>query len=505
MDSQPLEQTLRNLAEIGTLVKDRKYRQVWRFEHEGKAYYLKFYPKGGPRDRFRRFFRGSPAVSEFMRLQWLQKARIPAPRPRAFMMGFPLRGRVGDAVILEAIEPSVQLDQILIEAELRGEPTPDHRHLAQQVRSIVAQLGGAKLGHEDLHMGNFLLHDGKLFLLDAYAVRKGGLRMRDLLMLAHSARRFCTTADLLRGWEEFSLGEASTLPPVRNKLSQLLWKRFIQSTMRENRYFGKLSDGPWTGVYCKQTKYGHRWSQASRLEISKEDWLREWPILLRKIQADELPVLKRSRSGDVLSAQVTLGGQMLNIIIKRPKRRYWHRYLNEIGRGSRPCRAWKKAWNLIARGIPTAWPLLMMQKRTAGYVVDALLISEQVPGDTLAHENLDAIPAPQRDGLFRQTGHILRSIEKFGFSHFDAKASNWIVLHDPKRGPMPVLIDVDGIRNRQWIALGIRRLLRSMHKNPNYTPADSLSLCQGYAPYARFGEIAGGETDGDVELKIVES
>ena len=101
---------------------------------------------------------------------------------------------------------------------------------------------------------------------------------------------------------------------------------------------------------------------------------------------------------------------------------------------------------------------------------------------------------------------MLRAIEKFGFSHFDAKASNWIVLHDEKRGPTPILIDVDGIRRRQWIALGIQRLLKSMHENPHYTPADSLSLCQGYAPCARFGEIA-PKADGnpDAELKIVES
>jgi hypothetical protein len=496
-----LEQSLRDLPKIGTLVKDRHYRQVWRFVHDGKAYYLKFYPKGGHRDRFRRFFRGSPAMWEFTRLQWLQKAGIPAPRATAAMMGFNLNGQLGDVVILEAIEPSVQLDQILYEAELRGEQVPDHLHLAEQVRSIVHQLGKAKLGHEDLHLGNFLLHDNKLYLLDAYAVRAGGLRMRDLLMLAHSARRFATTADLIRGWEQLSPG---LLPPTTNTVSQTLWKRFIQTTTNENRYFGKLNDHGWAGLYCKQTKHGYRWSQASRLEIKIEDWLREWPILLEKMESDQLPVIKRSRSGDVLSAQLTLGGQLLNVIV--PRRRYWYRYLNEIGRGSRAYRAWKKAWNLIVRGLPTAWPVLMMEKRSAGYVVDSVLISEQIPGDTLAHANLDSIPTVQRDLLFRRTAHILRSIEKHGFSHFDAKASNWIVRDDEKLGPMPVMIDVDGLRRRNWVALGITRLLRSMHENKHYNSIDSLSLCLGYAPFARSGEI-GPETEGsqDVDLKIVES
>jgi tRNA A-37 threonylcarbamoyl transferase component Bud32 len=498
-----LEQSLRDLPKIGTLIKDRQYRQVWRFEQDGKAFYLKFYPKGGPRDQFRRFFRGSPAVWEFTRLQWLQKANIPAPRAVAVMMGFKIDHRLGDAVILEAIEPSVQLDQILIEAELRGEPVPNHLQLTGQVISIVQELAKAKLGHEDLHPGNFLLHDGRLFLLDGYAVRAGGLRLRDLLMLAHSTRRFATTADILRGWEQLSTGG---FPPTGNAVSQMLWKRFIQTTTRNNRYFGKLNDSGWAGVFYKQTRYGFRWSQASRLQINQQDWQREWPILLDKIEKDQLPVIKRSRSGDVLSAQITLNGNSLNVIVKRPRRRYWYRYLNEIGRGSRAYRAWKKSWNLIARGLPAAWPVLMMEKRSAGYVVDAVLISEQIPGDTLAHVDLDAIPTPRRELLFRRTGHILRSIEKFGFSHFDAKASNWIVREDDKKGPMPVLIDVDGIRRRQWIALGIQRLLRSMHENPHYTPADSLALCQGYAPFARTGEI-GPETDGSsaVDLKIVES
>src|SRR5207248_347103 len=38
-----LEHALKNFPQIGTLVKSRPYRQVWRFEHDGKPYYLKFY------------------------------------------------------------------------------------------------------------------------------------------------------------------------------------------------------------------------------------------------------------------------------------------------------------------------------------------------------------------------------------------------------------------------------------------------------------------------------
>ena len=98
---------------------------------------------------------------------------------------------------------------------------------------------------------------------------------------------------------------------------------------------------------------------------------------------------------------------------------------------------------------------------------------------------LDEMGAADREVLFRRTGKILRKVEQFGFSHFDAKASNWIVRSDAVTGPQPILVDVDGIRRRQWVALGIQRLLRSMREHGQYTPADSLALCQGYAPNSR--------------------
>ncbi len=481
-DPTSLEAALRDLPSIGTLVKDRGYRQVWRFCHDGRGYYLKFYTKAGPRDAFRRLFRGSPAMMEFTRLQRLQTAGVPAPRAVAVMMGFQLQGRRGDVVILEAIEPAVPLDQYLLAFDLRGEPVPNHLDLSAQVRAVVLQIGRAKLGHEDLHLGNFLLKDGKLFLLDGYAVRLDGMRMRDLWMLGHSSRRWSTNADLQRGWDE--LGPGGQMPKV-NALSRTLWDRFLGSVTRKGRYFGRLVDDVgWGGVYYKQTKYPFRWSIASQLDVSPDDWDREWPVLLGKIEREELPFIKRSRSGDVMTATVTLGGRSLDVIVKHPRRKKWYRWVNEVGRGTRAWRAWRKAWQLVVRDLPTAWPLLVMTRRVGGYAVDAVYVSEKVPGDTLAHADLSKL---DRDTLFRRTGHTLREIERHGFSHFDAKASNFIVRVDEKLGPVPVLIDVDGIRRRNWVALGIQRLLRSMHENPHYTPADSLALCRGYAPNAQMG------------------
>jgi tRNA A-37 threonylcarbamoyl transferase component Bud32 len=486
-----LEEALRDLPRTAVLVKDRGYRQVWRFEHGGRAYYLKFYPRPSgifARETWRRAFRGSPAFREFERLQRLQKASIPAPRAVAYLAGLRVSERLGDAVILEALEPSVQLDLYLNDFDLRGEPVPDRLGLAEQVRTLVYNLNKAKLGHEDLHLGNFLLHGGKVYLLDGYAVRPGGLAHQDVFRLAHSASRFATRTDLLRGWR--LLGPEDAPPPKTNPVSSRVYRTFLERVTRENRYFGLLDLDGWRGAFFKQAKYPRPWSAVSRMNVSGEDWKRVWPDLLGRVEADQLEVIKRSRSGDVLAGEVVLGDTAVPIIIKRPRRRYWYRYFNEIGRGARARRAWIKAWKMIARNVPAAWPLLMMERRKLGYVVDTFVVFERVLGPTLAKADLDAIPAGRRDMLFRRVGRILRRIESLGFSHFDAKASNWIVMPDEKRCETPVLIDIDGIRQRRWVALGIQRLLKSLRGHGQYTPEDSLALCQGYAPWTRIDVVS---------------
>ena len=90
--------------------------------------------------------------------------------------------------------------------------------------------------------------------------------------------------------------------------------------------------------------------------------------------------------------------------------------------------------------------------------------------------------------LNRRVGRTLRRIDNSRFAHFDAKSSNFIVLDDAhlggNAGPTPVMVDMDGIRRRRWVGLGIERLLRAMKQHPQYAPADSLAICQGYAPFS---------------------
>jgi tRNA A-37 threonylcarbamoyl transferase component Bud32 len=182
---------------------------------------------------------------------------------------------------------------------------------------------------------------------------------------------------------------------------------------------------------------------------------------------------------------MVMNGRPVPVIVKRPRKKNLYRQVNSYGRPSRVMRMWTKAWKLYIRNIPAEFPLLVMEKSSLGYISDSVIVFEQTPGATLARIDLDAMNSTDREMMFRRVGRSLRKLESLGFAHFDAKASNWIIRPDEKTSYVPVLIDVDGVRHYSWRGEGISRLLRSMREHPNYTPADSLALCRGYAPWAR--------------------
>jgi tRNA A-37 threonylcarbamoyl transferase component Bud32 len=485
------ERALKDLPSIGRLVSSRADKQVWRFELGGKPYYLTFYSRQTARARAGR------ALRTFTGLQAMQRASVPSPRAVAHLSGFSIGGVKGDAVIVEGVEPSLPLDRYLNDLALRGERAANHRDLVRQVVEIVHKLGKAKLGHGDLRLNRFLLGDGKLFLTGADSIRGGGITTRDVMTLGASAGRFATRTDIVRAWDAF----AGSPIPKKNRTARREWREWVTRSTGENDNFGAITAGEWSGWFFKQTGDPRRWAPASTLAVSHEDWQREWPKLLSAIENDQLVGLKREKGGDVLAGEIFVGGRSVSVVVKRPRHHKWHRYIKEIFRGLRARQAWTKAWSLVARDIPTAWPLLVMQRRNAlGVPVKGIIVSERVQGELLATMDLGALPPRPRATLFYRLGRTLRLLEQRGLLQYDSKSPNWVVVVDEKRGPVPVIVDVDGIRRWTPPLWPIERLLRSLRDHEQYTPEDSKWVCIGYAPHARLvQESAQDRVDDDDE------
>lgn len=481
MTQSQLEQALKQFDQIATLVREDERRQIWRFDIQSKPYYLYFHVR---RSGFKRMYRVNAALAGFVRLQSLQRAGIPSPRASAHLAGFRIRGRIGDALIVESIDGAQQLDRYLADHAVRCAPVPRRLELARQAVQIVNEIGKLKLGCDDLGLHRFLVAGDRLYFHGVDALRSGGLRLSDVFTLAHHAAPFASRAELLRGWR--TLNPDAQGMPRRNPVSRSIWKAAERRTLRENKQFGILRSGNWSGHFTRSAPAIAPWSHASRLPIERKDWESAWPALLSQLQSGLLECIKSDSSGDIYSGQVILSGRPIAVMVKRPRRKFWYRYITDLVRQSRAKRTWIRAWQLLWRNLPCEWPMLLMERRVLGYVADAVVVFERVPGQSLDQVDLDSLTPRDRERLFHRAGRILRDIERAGLAHGDAKSTNWIVYKAPGCGPSPVMIDLYGIRPLTWFlqTWGIRRLLRAMKQHPQYTPADSLALCRGYAPYS---------------------
>ena len=181
-----------------------------------------------------------------------------------------------------------------------------------------------------------------------------------------------------------------------------------------------------------------------------------------------------------MATELTVGGRTLAVVAKRPRRKRPLTHAIDAMRPTRARRSFVKTWALLRRGLPVERPLLLMERRRLGYVVDAVAVFERVPGVTLASADLRAIPPDARETLFRRCGRLLRRIERLGLSHFDAKMTNWIVFDDPRAGPTPVMLDCDGVRPYRWPTVGPRRLARAIDAHPQGTAEDVAAAWAGY-------------------------
>lgn len=460
-----IESALRDLQRFGQLIKDRPYRQIWRIVIDGRPYFLKFYPRPTGKHALKRLARGNPALREFHHLQTLQKARIPAPLVVSVLMGFRIGAQIGDAVLMHAIELSVTLDRYCNDLELSAQPIPARRDIANQILAILQQLIQAGLGHRDLHLGNFLLSDGKVYLLDAYAIHRR-MQKNDLLMLGHSVRPYATKSELLRAWR--TLGGV-TLPSANNRISRRFWKKETSRIFSQNAYFGRSAFNDWTAHYFKLRKYPPPWSTVARMQLTDADWQNQIPRLLAQIESGQFLALSPDQPSSALAGEIILAGVPTKILIK-----------------PHSAKLWRAAWSLIVRGIPIPWPLLLMRRKRLGLPIQEFIVYEDLAGSPLSHYPLTELSRAQRDHLFHRVGSLLRQLESLGFYCKNLTSTQILLRPDLSGNLFPILDSIEAIRPVRGNPSSLLPLLVDLRAtNPAYNPPDSYALCRGYGPSAK--------------------
>lgn len=471
MSPEDFERHLRELHRQAVLIRSRTGRETWRFVYNHKPYYLHFYAQGSR-------FSASQAPQEYAGLKTLQDFKIPAVRVVALLSGFQFGSNKGNAVITHGLEPAVRLSEL--------SPTPSQRRIiVDQIIRILVQMTDHDLGYDGLNLSSFLWYNQQVLLLDGTGVRSEVLTPEQLMQFVHRIEPWVSRSDKLRGWRMIRRSDTG-VPPI----DRLKVRRYHRDLKTDTTQFIRI--GPWSGWFKSSHDRPLDYALSSRLNITVEDWRREWPRLIQLIRADQLDILKSDESGDILSGQICLQGRPIDVIVKRPRNKYLYRKVLNLFRASRAKRLFDKTRWLLVRRIEVEYPLIVMERRVMGYPIESVAVFEKVPGTPLNQVDLSIMSLDEREMFFRRCGRILRRIEDTGLSHTDAKSSNWIVYrpeaetdtYQPTTGARPILVDAYGIRNLNYFLqlFGIHRLLRAMKDHPQYTPLDSLHICQGFSP-----------------------
>jgi tRNA A-37 threonylcarbamoyl transferase component Bud32 len=262
--------------------------------------------------------------------------------------------------------------------------------------------------------------------------------------------------------------------PRSNPRALSLWHDNARLSLADNNQFATLNFSPWTLHAFLQTPKTRHWTYFSRLAFTPEEWVAAWPKLLEQITSNQFKTLHHCASGDVLEGILSIGDKQLQVVVKCPRPKNFRRRISQWILGPRARRAWIKAWELVERDIPTAWPLALAESKK-----QCFLIMEKVPGRVLAE-----IPPSEKESLAKtlfHCGRILRKLENTKLYFYDAKALNWIVRNDET----PVVIDLDSIRRIRQPG-GFSRLLRSLRDLhlDQMTRYLERQLAMGYNPHA---------------------
>ncbi|MGA2264821.1 MAG: lipopolysaccharide kinase InaA family protein [Phycisphaerae bacterium] len=397
------------------------------------------------------------------------------------------------------------------------------RQAAEALAEMIARMHQGGIVHNDLHGGNILIRTTDAgpqpVLMDLHRVRRRQwwwqwrklsrrARAANLAQLYHDRACFTTRTERLRFLKHYLLASGASgslrrwqvrVEDAARRHSRRQYVRCDRRTLRKNRYFGRvrLARG-WRGHVVLATKIPPVGSAAGALEFRLEDW--------QKVLASpevlflgDVKVIKDSPSTQVVRRTLVVGPHRLEVFIKRFRRKFLWRVVLDCFRWARSIRAFKLGHALLNRRIPTALPLVALDRRLGPVLMDSLLITEAVEAPNL-HEFLRtrlesrpksgaSLTAAQQHRLARempwQFGRFVQRLSDNGFAHRDLKAENLLIRWSPGRPIEVILVDLEGLRRSYGLDVGrcfkgLMRLNVSLMECPAVNRTGRLRMLMGY-------------------------
>jgi tRNA A-37 threonylcarbamoyl transferase component Bud32 len=361
-----------------TLVKSNSGRSVWRIALGQPGLYVKRFPPEILRDRARK---------EADLLDALHQARIPCPRLVAVA-----RDKEGTYILTEEIPDARPLGDLL------QRPGPQSRDLLRDLGRLARRLQDAGFDHQDFHVGNVLVRDSDLYVIDVHrATRKKSLsrgrRLDGLAFTAMSFLEYRPRTDLLRFFHAYGLPSRQDWVDVWSRLRKRHHEYFLG---RQKRAFKEGSG------------FGRQGTIYYRKAVDLE-------LLLRRVRTGKRESIRKTKTESLDRVDSAL-------FVKTTT-------------PSRAKRIWENAHGLALRGIDT--PKLWAWDRTwvAGEWVDAVDLHDYI------RTRYGGLGREDRLAFLFRLARRIRRFHDYGCYHKDLKAGNILV------GEGRILvIDLDPVR-----------------------------------------------------------
>jgi tRNA A-37 threonylcarbamoyl transferase component Bud32 len=497
---------------LAQVVKHGPHRTVYRVMLPGLSFYVKHYRLADVRAWLRQWLRPAKARMEFEHALAVAARRVPTVIPVAF--GERWHGqRPSDSFLVTRSLDGADSLSTFIESTLpgldAGRQTRLRQRLALALGQFVAQLHDTGIAHRDLHAANMLVRldeDDRpgLHLIDLHAVHLGPplswrRSLDNLVILNRWFVLRASRADRLRFWRSYcrhrSAARAPTTTPGFRSAAKELPRELERRTWRSNLHFWRHRD--------------RRCLETNRYYVSLGgDGVMGYAVrdLDAKALADLLadpdapflrpvaPLIKDSRSSTVSEFEVPVNGVCQPVIYKRFRVTSWTEPWVALVRRSPALRSWVYGHGLRERCLPTARPLAVFHRRSAGLLYESYLLTEKVANAVDLHGFLaglqDVGAAERRCLLHRRIDQVARlvcGLHSRRISHRDLKAANLLVTDNGV-----CLIDLVGVASCRRLSRARRvqnlaRLNASFHRSPHVSRTDRLRFLSVYLQWGLLG------------------
>ena len=354
---------------------------------------------------------------EWRGLTLLQKRRLSCPQPLFY-------GKTEDGSYAMVMEKIVDSSTALDVFNKAGNAEEKLKLLISICKEMAKQHSKGVL-QKDLHLGNFLVKEEKIFTIDPTQMRfyrrevgrKKSLSQIALLALSigqerpESIARLCREYGLGRGWSfddsDMSLFRKRLAVHKKNGIRKEL-KKCLRTSKRQVR----IKDDSWVAVFNRGF-----WQDGCPAEFVKQiDTI-----------ITEGRILKNGNTCTL--SRVNRAGK--NIVIKRYNHKGLVHSLRHTVKRSRARRGWLWAHRLGTLNIPTPKPVAYIEKRKGLIVWESYLVTEFVEGQNLHTFLQDSdVTKEQRSEAVGRIKELLDKLGREKITHGDLKQTNILITED---------------------------------------------------------------------------